>query len=526
MPTYTVKDNETGKLVTFDWQGQKPPTDADMEDVFSQAKEFKADQQSQPEQPILKKLFRLPQSYEPSEVQIGPNTEALNKEIINQAPVIGMTLLAALARNPNMAKSAQILRSSGGAGAGGWGGELLKQLAGTQYQLSTPPVGSEEASSERAKAGGLGMASELAFPAIISGVKKLLSPFASKMTQEAQMVNQIAKENKLPISPAVVNPSTTAKTMQTVIDKLPVVNWTTKYYRGKLQTGLNDLVSGIKGKYSNEAIQKLETATNQQYASWLDSVGADKIPMKETIKVIRDNFDEMVPAGKTMARRIFKAAGDGDEMAVESVMAIKEGMSTLGKNNQDLKLMINEALKKDVSSIQGGEDAVKILTDTDQIYRLEKVTKYINNMFRRSIQSSGNTETFIPKRFEQIYDAKARAIIKRDAADIVPQLDELLKISKYAKTDLEKLPGVKDVVIDLGVAGMGTSIIYMTDPEKFGEKAPYLLPILGGSGVARSMMAPRGLIRRGLTEGFNLGPGTQEALKLGGRALIMGQGRE
>ena len=38
MPNYTVLDSQTGKKVTFQWNGQTPPTDADMEQVFSEAR--------------------------------------------------------------------------------------------------------------------------------------------------------------------------------------------------------------------------------------------------------------------------------------------------------------------------------------------------------------------------------------------------------------------------------------------------------------------------------------------------------
>lgn len=37
MPTYKVQDESTGKTVTFEWSGDKPPTDADMEEVFKAA---------------------------------------------------------------------------------------------------------------------------------------------------------------------------------------------------------------------------------------------------------------------------------------------------------------------------------------------------------------------------------------------------------------------------------------------------------------------------------------------------------
>jgi hypothetical protein len=39
MPQYTVQDAETGRTVTFDWNGSEPPTDSDMAEVFAAARE-------------------------------------------------------------------------------------------------------------------------------------------------------------------------------------------------------------------------------------------------------------------------------------------------------------------------------------------------------------------------------------------------------------------------------------------------------------------------------------------------------
>ena len=41
MPRYTVLDNSTGNKITFDWNGDKPPNDLDMADIFNQAKGMK-----------------------------------------------------------------------------------------------------------------------------------------------------------------------------------------------------------------------------------------------------------------------------------------------------------------------------------------------------------------------------------------------------------------------------------------------------------------------------------------------------
>lgn len=54
MPQYTVKDEQSGKTITFDWAGAEPPTDADMEEVFAAAG---ASEPTPDERPI-EKLYR------------------------------------------------------------------------------------------------------------------------------------------------------------------------------------------------------------------------------------------------------------------------------------------------------------------------------------------------------------------------------------------------------------------------------------------------------------------------------------
>lgn len=48
MPRYTVKDTTTGKTITFDWNDSTPPTDADMEEVFTQARDTSAPSSDHP----------------------------------------------------------------------------------------------------------------------------------------------------------------------------------------------------------------------------------------------------------------------------------------------------------------------------------------------------------------------------------------------------------------------------------------------------------------------------------------------
>lgn len=55
MAKYTVQDTQTGKNVTFEWNDTQPPTDADMEEVFAQAKIFEQPQQGKSILPFWKK---------------------------------------------------------------------------------------------------------------------------------------------------------------------------------------------------------------------------------------------------------------------------------------------------------------------------------------------------------------------------------------------------------------------------------------------------------------------------------------
>jgi len=53
MPDYTVKDSQTGKTITFRWTGEQPPTEADMAQVFSEARQAPAAEQATPEESSL-----------------------------------------------------------------------------------------------------------------------------------------------------------------------------------------------------------------------------------------------------------------------------------------------------------------------------------------------------------------------------------------------------------------------------------------------------------------------------------------
>ena len=64
MPTYTVQDTQSNKTIKFEWNDKSPPTDADIEEIFSSAKDFAStepEQQQEVQQPKLGALKQDPQ---------------------------------------------------------------------------------------------------------------------------------------------------------------------------------------------------------------------------------------------------------------------------------------------------------------------------------------------------------------------------------------------------------------------------------------------------------------------------------
>src|SRR4030042_2659420 len=163
MPQYTVKDNETGKTITFDWQGQSPPTDADMEQVFSEAKGMQKPSASPLFQNIVSMIKDLPR-----------NTVNLLPEIAATAGGITGAMLP----------PGNIPGGIAGAILGGSIGSHGKQALAPHVGLTgVPPIGSEEgrwqATSEGLKQG----AAEYGFGTVAPWLMgKTLGPAAEKMT--------------------------------------------------------------------------------------------------------------------------------------------------------------------------------------------------------------------------------------------------------------------------------------------------------------------------------------------------------
>lgn len=66
MAKYTVRDDTTGKMITFNWTGSEPPTEADFKEIFAEAKKMSSEQEMSPQlrERISKFAKRAPEALE------------------------------------------------------------------------------------------------------------------------------------------------------------------------------------------------------------------------------------------------------------------------------------------------------------------------------------------------------------------------------------------------------------------------------------------------------------------------------
>ena len=81
MPDYTVRDKETGKTITFRWNGDAPPTDTDLAEVFAQARHVTPPAQETTEpQGALDRLWAMTKGFT-GEALAGLNPVTINRGV-------------------------------------------------------------------------------------------------------------------------------------------------------------------------------------------------------------------------------------------------------------------------------------------------------------------------------------------------------------------------------------------------------------------------------------------------------------
>lgn len=182
MPTYKVRDNQTGKVVTFKWNGDAPPTDADMEQVFV------ASRAAAP--PSAGPTLRLP-SPSPPGIPLGET----DPSALQQPPPKGLLPVAG---------------SLFGTGAGmlagplpGYMGNVAGAMAGSAAEDYLYDVPKEEMAKRALESGILAGVAPIAGGA----AERVAAPGLKSITSEARNALAYARANNLPIDVSEVSPS-------------------------------------------------------------------------------------------------------------------------------------------------------------------------------------------------------------------------------------------------------------------------------------------------------------------------------
>lgn len=195
MPIYTVQDQQSGKTITFEWYDKSPPTDEDMEQVFSQGRT------TQPQEPPMqpKGITGMQES------GVLRQGEPRYMEYLRQAPRTVGGILGGIAGAPGGP-----LGIAGGISGGAMAGELLEQARRymvskgvfgqpSQIEQMRAPQSVPQVAWEVGKAGLEEPAYQLAGAGAMKGVGKVLAPFTKKLSSESIQTIQLLKDKIKPI---------------------------------------------------------------------------------------------------------------------------------------------------------------------------------------------------------------------------------------------------------------------------------------------------------------------------------------
>jgi tetratricopeptide (TPR) repeat protein len=161
MARYTVRDTESGKKITFQWNGDQPPTQSDMQEVFNQARAMQPTTQAvAPQRPLMQRVAGA----------VAPYT----KEAL---PIAGMMA------GGGLAAPAGPVGVVGGAGLGYAAGNQLQDML-EQYGGLVQPKNVGKELGETARDIQTGIGTELIGGAIGKAAGTLAKPLIKKVEPE------------------------------------------------------------------------------------------------------------------------------------------------------------------------------------------------------------------------------------------------------------------------------------------------------------------------------------------------------
>lgn len=187
---YKVTDSTTGKTYTFDWDGAQPPTEADLNEIFSAANT------SQPEQPLTRQ--RGPHGGEGNMAE-HPYAR-LGRGIMDHLPAIGGITggLAAAPFTGGMSIPAALAMTAGGAALGGVAGSAGRAGLNSAADIPDNVNNTNQLLEDMLWEGAIQGGSQLIGGGLTAGTGKVLTKAAPSLYNLALRPGMEALESRFP----------------------------------------------------------------------------------------------------------------------------------------------------------------------------------------------------------------------------------------------------------------------------------------------------------------------------------------
>jgi len=550
MANYTVKDTESGKTITFAWDGKEPPSEADLQEIFSEAR---SSSPAAPGPSLLDKVKGMMSDATLSDAIFPPSpswedTKAAAKEY---GPKIADPLMKALPVGGAMlggtlGTPAGPLGTVGGAALGGAAGasleDVLRRITGIGTQPTTPGLNPLKMGAEMGTW-------EMGAPVLLNVLSKIGSPVAKALAESpaANKFNEFVTKNELPMSASTIQPSKMASTLESFVNLFPSGKYvTTKYQadlykkfldtRGQVLGELTGTGETMAGRSLQEGIKEskvaLKEARDTAYGEIIPAAGGkgQVIELPQT----RELIDNILESPRVLKNDRLHAALDKFNtesvhgLTADKLDKLQRQIWTLTKKDLPLGSDIWKALEADIKAFDetSGKALMEAINGAKGTAKDQMRYDFMSGIFNKSSTISRGEEIFQPDRFYSIVmnQNNQKYIKQQFGNDVLQNLQDYaefarkvaMESSKRNLSDMSKL--WQQTGMALGVGGTAASTALGGGiPGAAAIAVPY-----GTSYVmAHMIMKPRGVFKRWLTTGFGIPEGAKEALKIGGQAAIV-----
>lgn len=311
-------------------------------------------------------------------------------------------------------------------------------------------------------------------------------------TSEQLNAYQIAKQNKLPVSPSSIKPTMSAKVIEGMIGDVPLINRLTQKYRGQVVDVVKGRVKTILDQYASpEAIANMDARIEGLYNDAFNNIKSPTVSIKGTLEYIKklDEKNALTKQGKGILAELEQLAGDKNEIPVERLPQLKKQMGSLGKG--DTKKVINRKILEDLSGSDGGKTAAEALTEIDAQYMYLAKSKRINRLFNDSVKDGYfQPDTFLMK-YRNIKNELTKQVPEAAAA-----LNELVGIVQVAKKDINTYNKFDKQAAFWNPASIATGVGGLIASPHIAIPAAAAL-----TGITKSTMNPTGIMKNILLRG-------------------------